>query len=292
LAPNLGIIAFWERNSMRQVALRNGTRVSALGLGTWKMGEDVRQRAQEVRALQTGIDLGATLIDTAEMYASGRSEEVVAAAVKGRRDSVYLVSKVLPQNATRAGTVKACEASLKRLKTGHLDLYLLHWRGQIPFAETMAGFDDLMQAGKIRAFGVSNLDMKDMAEWLAASRADKTVANQVLYNIAERGIDFDLLPWSLDRRIVIMAYCPLAQGTISEDPVLKRVAARHRATPAQIMLAWTLRHEHVIAIPKSAKPERVTENVKAADIVLSAEDLMDLDKAFSPPRKPQPLAMT
>ena len=277
---------------MRQVALRNGTRVSALGLGTWKMGEDVRQRAQEVRALQTGIDLGATLIDTAEMYASGRSEEVVAAAVKGRRDSVYLVSKVLPQNATRAGTVKACEASLKRLKTDHLDLYLLHWRGQIPFAETMAGFDDLMQAGKIRAFGVSNLDMKDMAEWLAVSRADKTVANQVLYNIGERGIDFDLLPWSLERRIAIMAYCPLAQGTISEDPVLKRVAARHRATAAQIMLAWTMRHEHVIAIPKSAKPERVTENVKAADIVLSAEDLMDLDRAFPAPRKSQPLAMT
>jgi diketogulonate reductase-like aldo/keto reductase len=277
---------------MRQVALRNGTRVSALGLGTWKMGEDVRQRAQEVRALQTGIDLGATLIDTAEMYASGRSEEVVAAAVKGRRDGVYLVSKVLPQNATRAGTVKACEASLKRLKTDHLDFYLLHWRGQIPFAETMAGFDDLMQAGKIRAFGVSNLDMKDMAEWLAVSRADKTVANQVLYNIGERGIDFDLLPWSLERRIAIMAYCPLAQGTISEDPVLKRVAARHRATAAQIMLAWTMRHEHVIAIPKSAKPERVTENVKAADIVLSAEDLMDLDRAFPAPRKSQPLAMT
>lgn len=277
---------------MRQVALRNGTRVSALGLGTWKMGEDVRQRAQEVRALQTGIDLGATLIDTAEMYASGRSEEVVAAAVKGRRDSVYLVSKVLPQNATRAGTVKACEASLKRLKTDRLDLYLLHWRGGVPFAETMAGFDDLMQAGKIRAFGVSNLDMKDMAEWMAVSRADKAIANQVLYNIAERGIDFDLLPWCLERRIAIMAYCPLAQGAISDDPMLKRIAARHRATPAQIMLAWTLRHEHVIAIPKSAKPERVVENVKAADIVLSAEDLMDLDRVFSPPRKAQPLAMT
>ena len=158
---------------MRQVALRNGTRVPALGLGTWMMGEDVRTRAQEVRALQTGLDLGATLIDTAEMYASGRAEEVTAAAIKGRRDSVYLVSKVLPQNASRAGVVKACEASLKRLKTDRIDLYLLHWRGAVPFAETMAGFDDLMQSGKILGFGVSNLDPKDMQEWLAVSRADK-----------------------------------------------------------------------------------------------------------------------
>src|SRR5262245_39188849 len=160
-------------HSMRQVALRNGTRVSALGLGTWMMGEDVRQRAQEVRALQTGLDLGATLIDTAEMYASGRAEEITAAAVKGRRDNVYIVSKVLPQNASRAGTVKACEASLKRLKTDRIDLYLLHWRGAVPFAETMAGFDDLMQSGKILSFGVSNLDPKDLQEWLAVSRADK-----------------------------------------------------------------------------------------------------------------------
>lgn len=277
---------------MRQVALRNGTRVPALGLGTWKMGEDVRQRAQEVRALQTGLDLGATLIDTAEMYASGRSEEVVAAAVKGRRDSVYLVSKVLPQNASRAGVVKACEASLKRLKTDRIDLYLLHWRGSVPFAETMAGFDDLMQAGKIVGFGVSNLDLKDMQEWLAVSRADKTLANQVQYSINERGVDFDLLPWCLEKKIAVMAYCPLAQGTIPHQPTLKRIAARHRATPAQIMLAWTMRHEHVIAIPKSARPERVRENVAAADILLSAEDLMDLDREFQPPRRPQPLAMS
>jgi len=277
---------------MRQVALRNGTRVPALGLGTWKMGEDVRQRAQEVRALQTGMDLGATLIDTAEMYGSGRAEEVVAAAIKGRRDSVYLVSKVLPQNASRAGTVKACEASLKRLKTNRLDLYLLHWHGQVPFAETMAGFDDLMQAGKIRGFGVSNLDLKELGEWLAVSRADKTLANQLQYSLDQRGIDFDLLPWCLDRRIALMAYCPLSQGRVPETPVIKRVAERHRATPAQIMLAWVLRHEHVIAIPKSSRPERVRENVKAADIVLSAEDLMELDREFPPPRKPQPLAMS
>jgi diketogulonate reductase-like aldo/keto reductase len=277
---------------MRQVALKNGTRVPALGLGTWKMGEDVRQRAQEVRALQAGLDLGATLIDTAEMYASGRAEEVVAAAIKGRRDGVYLVSKVLPQNASRAGVVKACEASLKRLKTDRIDLYLLHWRGQVPFAETMAGFDDLVQSGKIAGFGVSNLDLKELQEWLAVGRADKTLANQVMYSIGQRGIDFDLLPWCLERKIAIMAYCPLAQGDIPRKPVLTRIAARHRATPAQIMLAWVMRHEHVIAIPKSSRPERVRENVAAADIVLSAEDLMELEKEFPAPRKPQPLAMT
>lgn len=277
---------------MRQVALRNGTRVSAIGLGTWHMGDDVRQRAQEVRALQTGIDLGATLIDTAEMYASGRAEEVVGAAIKGRRDSVYLVSKVLPQNASRAGAVKACEASLKRLKTDRIDLYLLHWRGSIPFAETLAGFDDLLKAGKIGGFGVSNLDLKEMAEWLALKHGDKTLVNQVMYSIRERGIDFDLLPWSLERRIALMAYCPLAQGALPGSQVLARIAKRHNATAAQVMLAWVLRHEHVIAIPKSARPERVRENVAASEIVLSAEDLMDLDRDFPPPRKPQALAMT
>ena len=277
---------------MKQVALRNGARVPALGLGTWKMGEDVRQRAQELKALQTGIDLGATLIDTAEMYGSGRTEELVGAAIKGRRDGVYLVSKVLPQNASRAGTVKACEASLKRLKTDRIDLYLLHWRGSFPFAETMAGFDDLMQSGKVLGFGVSNLDVKEMAEWMGPGRADKTLANQVQYSIDNRGIDFDLLPWCLERKIAVMAYCPLSQGAIPENPALKRIAQRHGATTAQIMLAWVMRHEHVIAIPKSSKPERVRENVKAADIILSTEDLAELDRAFPPPRKAQPLAMT
>ena len=276
---------------MRQVALRNGTRVPALGLGTFKMGEDVRQRAQEVRALQTGIDLGATLIDTAEKYADGRAEEVTAAAIKGRRDHVYLVSKVVPQNASRAGVVKSCEASLKRLKTDRIDLYLLHWRGAVPFAETMAGFDDLVQSGKILGFGVSNLDLKDLQEWLAVSRADKTLADQVQYSMGQRGIDVDLLPWCLQRKVALMAYCPLARGDIPRKPVLARIAARHRATPAQIMLAWVLRHEHVIAIPKSSQPERVRENIAAVGIILSAEDLMDLERDFPAPRTPQPLAM-
>jgi diketogulonate reductase-like aldo/keto reductase len=178
------------------------------------------------------------------------------------------------------------------LKTDRIDLYLLHWRGSVPFAETMAGFDDLAQSGKILGFGVSNLDLKELQEWLAVSRADKTLADQVQYSIDQRGIDFDLLPWCLDRKIAIMAYCPLSQGGIPHKPVLTRVAERHRASPAQIMLAWVLRHEHAIAIPKSSRPERVRENVAAADIVLSAEDLMDLEREFPPPRKPQPLAMT
>ena len=256
------------------------------------MGENSRNRKSEVEALQTAIGLGLTLIDTAEMYASGRAEEVTAAAVKGRRDSIYIVSKVLPQNASRAGVVKSCEGSLKRLKTDRIDLYLLHWRGAVPLAETMAGFDDLMQSGKILGFGVSNLDPKDLQEWLAVSRADKTLANQVQYSIDVRGIDFDLLPSCLERKIAIMAYCPLAHGDIPNRPVLKRIAERHRATPAQIMLAWTMRHEHVITIPKSSRPERVRENVAAAGLILSAEDLMDLDKEFPPPRKPQPLAMS
>jgi diketogulonate reductase-like aldo/keto reductase len=276
---------------VRQIGLRNGTRVPALGLGTFMMGEDVRTRAQEVRALQTGIDLGATLIDTAEKYAGGRAEEVTAAAIKGRRDQVYLVGKVLPQNASRAGVIKSCEASLKRLKTDRIDLYLLHWRGSVPFAETMAGLDDLVQAGKILGFGVSNLDLKELQEWLAVGRADGTLANQVQYSIGQRGIDADLLPWCLQRKVAVMAYCPLARGEIPHKPVLKRIADRHRATPAQIMLAWVLRHEHVIAIAKSSRPERVRENVAAADIILSAEDLMDLERDFPSPRTPQPLAM-
>ena len=272
--------------------LPGGEIVPRLGQGTWRMGETPRLRDAEIAALRFGLDLGMTLIDTAEMYGDGEAERIVAEAIKGRRDEVFIVSKVLPQNATRAGTVKACEASLKRLKTDRIDLYLLHWRGQVPFAETMAGFDDLMQAGKILGFGVSNLDLKELQEWLAVSRADKTLANQVQYSIGERGVDFDLVPWCLAKKIAIMAYCPLAQGRIAQGAVLKKVAARHRATPAQIMLAWTMRHEHVIAIPKSAQPERVRENVQAADIVLSAEDLMDLDREFTPPRKAQPLAMS
>jgi diketogulonate reductase-like aldo/keto reductase len=263
------------------------------------MGESAAARRAEVGAVRRAIEIGYRVFDTAEMYGDGGAEGVLGQAIAEalragdvRRDELFVVSKVLPQNASRAGTVKACEASLKRMKTDRIDLYLLHWRGGIPFAETMAGFDDLMQAGKIRGFGVSNLDLKDLGEWLGLKNADKTLVNQVMYSIGERGIDFDLLPWCLERRIALMAYCPLAQGSVPGSAVLARIAKRHKATPAQIMLAWVMRHEHVIAIPKSARPERVRENVKAADIVLSAEDLMELDRDFPTPRKPQPLAMT
>jgi len=277
---------------MQYLTLKNGDRIPALGLGTWHMGEQRSQAKTEIAALQHGIDLGMTLIDTAEMYGDGGAELVVGEAIRGRRDGVYLVSKVLPQNASRKGTIAACEASLKRLGTDRLDLYLLHWRGNHPLADTMAAFLDLQQAGKIRAFGVSNLDLADMQDWLAVKGAAATVVNQVQYSINSRGIDFDLLPWSIRQQIAVMAYCPLAQGDIPEGGALRKVATRHNATPAQIMLAWCLRSGHVIAVPKTSNPARVEENAKAADIHLSAEDLAELDKDFPAPQHAQPLAMT
>jgi len=277
---------------MQYLTLKNGDRVPALGLGTWRMGEQRSQAKTEIAALQRGIDLGMTLIDTAEMYGDGGAEQIVGDAIRGRRDGVYLVSKVLPQNASRKGTIAACEASLKRLGTDRLDLYLLHWRGNHPFAETMAAFLDLQQAGKIRAFGVSNLDLADMQDWLTVKGAAATVVNQVQYSINSRGIDFDLLPWSIEQQIAIMAYCPLAQGDIPEGGAVQKVATRHNATPAQIMLAWCLRSGHVIAVPKTSNPARIDENAKAADIRLSVEDLADLDKDFPAPQRAQSLAMT
>ncbi|HVI87871.1 MAG TPA: aldo/keto reductase [Dongiaceae bacterium] len=277
---------------MQYLTLKNGDHVPALGLGTWRMGEKASRAKDEVAALQRGIDLGMTLIDTAEMYGDGGAEQVAGAAIHGRRDDVYLVSKVLPSNASRKGTIAACEASLRRLGTDRLDLYLLHWRGAHPLAETMAAFLDLQQAGKIRAFGVSNLDLADMQDWLAVSGAAATVVNQVQYSINSRGIDFDLLPWSIKQQIAVMAYCPLAQGDIPEGRVLQKIAARHGATPAQIMLAWCLRSGHVIAVPKTSNPARVAENAKAADIRLSAEDLAELDKDFPAPKRAESLAMT
>lgn len=277
---------------MQYVTLKNGDRVPALGLGTWRMGEQAGHARDEAAALQRGIDLGMTLIDTAEMYGEGGAERVVGEAIRGRRDGLYLVSKVLPANASRRGTVAACEASLKRLGTDRLDLYLLHWRGSYPLAETMAAFLDLQKAGKIRAFGVSNFDVKDMQDWLAVSGAQETVVNQVQYSINSRGIDFDLLPWSIKQKIAVMAYCPLAQGDIPEDGALKTVAARHQATPAQIMLAWCLRSGHVVAVPKTSNTTRMEENAKAAEIKLSAADLAELDRDFPAPKRAESLAMT
>ncbi len=277
---------------MRALTLKNGDRVPVLGLGTWRMGERAGQRATEVAALQAGIDLGMTLIDTAEMYGDGGAEDVVGEAIRGRRDKVYLVSKVLPSNASRAGTIAACEASLKRLGTDRLDLYLLHWRGNYRLTETLAAFQALRQEGKIGVFGVSNFDLKDMTEWLALPGAEQSVVDQVQYSIDSRGIDFDLLPWLRGRQQAVMAYCPLAQGTIPAGGALRRVAARHGATPAQIMLAWCLREPNVLAVPKSSNPQRVAENAKATGIALTDEDLAELDRDFPAPRRAVPLAMT
>ncbi|MFD4668249.1 aldo/keto reductase [Lentzea sp. NPDC058450] len=271
------------------VLLPSGETVPALGMGTWMMGDDPSRRTQEVTALRTGLDLGLTLIDTAEMYGSGVSEELVGEAVEGRRDEVFLVSKVLPSHASAAGTVRACEASLRRLGTDRLDLYLLHWRGNVPFAATVDGFAALTEAGKIRHWGVSNLDLDDMRELTALPGFCQT--NQILYNLTRRGPEHDLLPWHAGAGIPIMAYSPVEQGRLLGSPALAAVASRHDATPAQVALAWVLRHPHVNAIPKAGTPEHVRENAAARDLRLSPEDLADLDRAFPPPAGPTPLAM-
>jgi diketogulonate reductase-like aldo/keto reductase len=279
---------------MRKLRLPMGDEIPVLGQGTWRMGESAPKRADEVKVLQLGIDLGMTLIDTAEMYAEGKSEEVVADAIAGRRDQVFLVTKVLPSNAARKAVVTAGERSLKRLKTDRIDLYLLHWRGGAPLAETLAGFHDLMQAGKIRSFGVSNFDVNDMKEWLALTsgiQGSQTQTNQVLYNVATRGIDFDLLPFQAERGIPIMAYSPLAQGRLPKSAALKAVAARHDVTVGQVMLAWCLRHKSVFAVPKTSRVEGVHENAAAADLVLTSQDLTEIDRDFPPPNRAKPLEM-
>lgn len=278
-------------SSIPQVTLPSGTCVPALGQGTWRMGENRSTAAAEVRALQAGIDLGMTLIDTAEMYADGGSETVVGEAIRGRRDDVFLVSKVLPSNASRRGTVAACEATLRRLGTDHLDLYLLHWRGRYPLADTVAAFEDLKAVGKIAAWGVSNFDVDDMEELLSVEGGDHVAANQVLYNPARRGIEFDLLPWTARRGIVTMAYAPFDKGGIVDHPVLARIGAAHGATAAQVALAFILSVKNVIAIPKSSSLERLAENRKAADLALTPEDMAALDAAFPPPTRKTPLEM-
>jgi diketogulonate reductase-like aldo/keto reductase len=273
------------------LALPNGARVPRLGLGTWRMGESARLRAEEIDALKVGIDLGMTLIDTAEMYGDGGAELVVAEAVKGRREEVFIVSKVLPQNASRAGTIAACERSLRRLDTGHIDLYLLHWRGAHPLRETLLGMQTLLRDGLIRAWGVSNFDVADMEELEALPGGDAAATNQVLYNLARRGIEADLMPWCRARRIPIMAYSPVDQGRILRNRALQSVAARHGASPARIALAWLLRQEDVMVIPKATNVEHVRENRAAVDIALGEADLAELDRAFPPPRGSRPLEM-
>ncbi|MGC1466123.1 MAG: aldo/keto reductase [Pseudolabrys sp.] len=262
----------------------------AFGLGTWRMGENARKRRDEVDALRHGIDLGVTLIDTAEMYGDGEAERIVAEAAGGNRDRLFIVGKVLPENASRRGTVAACERSLKRLKTDRIDLYLLHWRGSPPLAETLEAFVSLRAAGKIRDWGVSNFDMADMAD-LSRVAHEQAGTNQVLYNLTRRGIEFDLMPWCRERKIPIMAYSPIEQGRMLGHPALRAVAGRHDATPAQVALAWLLRQDGMIVIPKAGSRPHVEEDIAALDLTLDSEDLAALDRAFPPPAKATSLDM-
>jgi diketogulonate reductase-like aldo/keto reductase len=274
---------------MRTVALTNGEAVPALGLGTWHMGERGSDRAAEADALRCGIDLGMTLIDTAEMYGTGGAEEVVGDAVRGRRDQVFLVSKVLPFNADRDGTVEACEASLRRLGVETIDLYLLHWPGSSPLEETLAGFDELRRAGKIRHWGVSNFDTREMGALSSVPGGAACATNQVLYNLSRRGIEFDLLPWCRDRGMPVMAYSPLEQGRLHRTGPLAEVAGRHGVTEMQVALAWVLSQRGVIAIPKASRIAHVRQNRAALDLELTPEDIAALDRAFPPPSRKQPL---
>jgi diketogulonate reductase-like aldo/keto reductase len=271
--------------------LPDGEPIPVLGQGTWHMAEDPGRRQDEISALRVGLDLGLTLIDTAEMYADGGAEELVGEAIAGRREEVFLVSKVLPEHATKRGTVAACERSLRRLRTERLDLYLLHWREDVPLEATLEGFAALVRAGMIRNWGVSNFDISDMRELERLPGGTSVATDQVLYNLQRRGIEWDLLPWCRARRIPIMAYSPIEQGRMLKHPVLRKVASRHRATPAQVALAWLLRQELVCAIPKAGTPDHVRENRAALQVRLTEQDLTELDRAFPPPDGPRPLEM-
>ncbi|MYW21314.1 aldo/keto reductase [Streptomyces sp. SID2955] len=272
------------------VALPSGEEIAALGQGTWYLGEDTARREQEIAALRLGVDLGMTVVDTAEMYGDGAAEELVGEALRGRRDEVFLVSKVLPGHATRKGTVAACEGSLRRLRTERLDLYLLHWRGRWPLEETLAGFTDLMEAEKIRHWGVSNLDVAGMVELTTLPGGDAVAVDQVLYNFSRRGIEWDLLPWCRGAGVTVMAYSPIEQGRLLKGEALGAVARALGATPAQVALAWVLA-QGVAAIPRSGSPDHVRENRGAVDLRLPAEALDALDESFPPPSGPTPLEM-
>jgi len=276
---------------MKTVTLPSGREVPALGLGTWKMGEDPRSRQREIAALQHGIDLGMTLIDTAEMYGEGGAEELIGEAIQGRRQQVFLVSKVYPHNATRRGAIAACQRSLRRLRVESIDLYLLHWRGSVPLSETLDTFAQLRQAGKIASFGVSNFDTSDMEESCGLAHGHGVETDQVLYNLTRRSVEHSLLPWLRHRHVPVMAYSPVEQGRLLRNPKLAGIAERRHASPAQIALAWLLAQPEVIAIPKSGDRKHVAENRAAVDIALTADELAALDRAFPRPQKPKPLEM-
>jgi diketogulonate reductase-like aldo/keto reductase len=275
---------------MRSCKLPSGTAMPVFGLGTWRMGESARRRGEELEALKYGLELGYPMIDTAEMYGDGGAEEIVGEAIAGRAGRPYIVSKVYPHNASRAGTIAACERSLKRMGIERIDLYLLHWRGGARLEETFEAFHRLREAGKIADFGVSNFDRGDMED---AARLDKglTGSNQVLYCLSRRGPEFDLLPWMRQRSIPLMAYSPLDQGGLLRKPALKKLAHEAGCTPAQLALAWLLAQPGVVTIPKSSSRERVKENLGALDVKLSPKFLAELDRAFPPPKGKQPLEM-
>ncbi len=274
---------------MRQVTMPDGTAYPVLGQGTWRMGEDRSRSREEQAALLAGLDLGMTLVDTAEMYGDGATETFLGSALAGRRGEVILVSKAYPQNASRRRLPDACEASLRRLKTDYLDLYLLHWPGNVPLGETIEAMTALQRAGKIRAWGVSNFDVEDM-EMLARAGGEACATNQVLYNVTRRGPDFDLVPWMAARAMPLMAYSPVEQGRLPSGGALQSIAVRHRATPMQVALAWTIR-AGAFAIPKAATLAHTKENHAAADLVLSDEDLAAIDAEYRPVRRKQALAM-
>ncbi len=278
------------------ITLPDGTVLPAIGQGTWNMGDDASRRTEEIAALQAGIDAGMTLIDTAEMYGEGRSEELIGEAIRGRRDEVFLVSKVYPHHAGGKKLVQSCEQSLKRLGTDHLDLYLLHWRGRIPLQETVEGMQRLIEDGKIRRWGVSNLDVDDMNELMRIKGAEQCAVNQVLYHLGSRGIEYDLLPWQQEHRMPVMAYSPLAQAgslrrELIQHPVVQQIADEQDAEPFQIMLSWCIRSGSVMAIPKASTVEHASSNAEAANIKLSEQQLRQLDEAFPAPQHKVPLDM-
>ena len=268
-------------------SLPDGTPVPVLGVGTWGYAEVPGRRRDEIASLHAALDEGLTLVDTAEMYADGGAQELVGEALEGRRDEAFVVDKVLPSDASRRGTIEACERALRRLRTDRIDLYLLHWRGRYPLTETVAAFTELVEAGKIRHWGVSNLDVDEMQQLEGTAVA----TDQILYNLSRRGPEFDLLPWAAERGMPVMAYSPVEQGRLLGDPTLREVADRHGATAAQIAIAWVLRRPGTIAIPKTATPARIVENRGALDVVLTDDDLATLDAAFPPPDRKHALEL-